>query len=61
MHGSIVNVPTSLDLVQTILLQLSYDDNLVAVSLKRKLEYKSMYMLGYVCPKIMIKVLQELC
>jgi hypothetical protein len=35
MHGNIVNVPKKLDLVQTILLQLSYDDSSIAVFLKK--------------------------
>jgi hypothetical protein len=44
MHGSIVNVPTNLDLIQIILLHLPHDSSIVAVHLKRKLEYKSIYM-----------------
>ncbi len=60
MHGSIVNVPKKLDLVQIILPQLSYDDSTIAIFLKRKLEYKSIYMSSYVPPNIMIKALQEL-
>ncbi len=55
MHENIVNVLTNLDLVQSILLQLSYDDSSIAVFLKGKLLYKSIYMLGYVHPNIMIK------
>jgi hypothetical protein len=55
MHGSIVNVPKNLDLVQIILPRLPYDDSSILVFLKRKLEYKSMYMLGYVHFNIMIK------
>jgi hypothetical protein len=38
MHKSIVKVPTNLDLVQTILLRLLYDDNSIVVFKKRKLE-----------------------
>jgi hypothetical protein len=38
-----------------------YDDNSIVVFLKRKLEYKSIYMLGYVHHNIVIKVLQEFC
>ncbi len=61
MHGSIVNVPTSLDLVQIILPLLLYDDSSIVAFLKRKLKYKSIYMSGYVCLNIVIKTLQELC
>ncbi len=59
-HGTIVNVPTNLDLVQIILFRLLYDDISIEVFLKRKLEHKSIYMSGYVCLNIVIKVLQEL-
>ncbi len=37
MHGSIVNVPTNLNLVQTILPWMSYDDISIVVFLKGKL------------------------
>jgi len=39
MHGNIVNVPTNLNLVQTILPWMSYDDISIVLFLKRKLEY----------------------
>jgi hypothetical protein len=55
MHENIVNVLTNLDLVQSILPQLLYDDSSIAVFLKGKLLYKSIYMLGYVHPNIVIK------
>jgi hypothetical protein len=61
MHESIVNVLTNVNLVQTILCQLLYDNSSIAIFLKRKLDYKSIYMLGYVHSNIMIKALQELC
>jgi hypothetical protein len=61
MHGSIVNVPTNLNLVQNLLLQLPYDDSLIIVFLKNKLEYKFIYMSGYVCPNMVMKALEELC
>jgi hypothetical protein len=38
MHGSIVNVLTNLDLVQTIFPRLPYDDNSIVIFFKRKLE-----------------------
>ncbi len=36
MHGNIINVPTTLDLVKPILLRLPYDDNSIIIFLKRK-------------------------
>jgi hypothetical protein len=50
-----------LDLVQIILHRLLYDDSSIVVFLKRILEYKSIYMLDYVHPNIMMKVYKELC
>jgi hypothetical protein len=44
MQGGIVNVLTNLDLVQIILLQSPYDNKSIPIFLKRKLEYKSIYM-----------------
>ncbi len=35
MHGSIVNVPTNLNLVQTVLPWLPYDDGSIVIFLKR--------------------------
>jgi hypothetical protein len=61
MHGSIVNVPTNLNLVQIVLFWLSCDDCSITIFLKRKSKYKSIYMLGYVHPNMMMKTLQELC
>ncbi len=61
MHGSIVNVLTNLNLVQTILFQLPCDDCSIAILLKAKSQYKSIYMLAYVHLNMMMKTLQELC
>jgi hypothetical protein len=61
MHGSIVNVPANLNLMQNILPRMPYDDSSIAGFFKRKLEYKSIYMLGYIRPNIVMKALQELC
>jgi hypothetical protein len=61
MHESIVNVPTNLNLVQVILPRMLYDDNSISIFLLKKLDYKSIYMLGYVCSNIVIKVLHKLC
>jgi hypothetical protein len=61
IRGSIVNVPTNLDLVQNVLPRLPHDSSTVAVYLKRKLEYKSIYMSGFVRPNIVMKALNDLC
>jgi hypothetical protein len=61
MHGNIVNVPTNFNLMQKILPRMPYDDSSIAEFLKRKLEYKSIYMLGYICPNIVMKALQFFC
>jgi hypothetical protein len=57
MSGNIVNVPTNLNLMQDILPRMSYDDFSIAMFLNRKLEYKSIYMLGYIFPNIVMKTL----
>jgi hypothetical protein len=61
MHGSIVNVPKKINLMQNILPKISCDDYSIVVFLKRKLEIHSMYMSSYICPNIFMKELQELC
>jgi hypothetical protein len=38
-----------------------YDDSLIGVFFNKKLGYKSIYMLDYICTNIIIKTLQELC
>lgn len=40
---------------------MPYDDSTIVIFLKRILKYKAIYMLGYVCPNIVMKVLQEIC
>jgi hypothetical protein len=61
MRGSIVNVPTNLDLVQNILPRLPHDSSTIIVYLKRKLEYKSIYMSRFVHPNVVMKALYTLC
>jgi hypothetical protein len=57
MCGNIVNVPTNFNLMQNILPRMSYDDFSIAIFLKKKIEYKSIYMLGYIHPNIVMKTL----
>ncbi len=59
MHGSIVNVPTNLSIMQNILPRMWYDDYLAFIYFKRKLEYKLIYMSSYICSNIVMKTLQE--
>ncbi len=44
MHGSVINVPTNMIQIQSILSNLPHDDATISVFLKRYLEYKSFYM-----------------
>jgi len=59
MHGSIVNVPTNSNIMKNILPRMPYDDILIVIYFKRKLEYKLIYMSSYICPNIVMKSLQE--
>jgi hypothetical protein len=43
LYRSIVNVSTNLDLLQNVLLWISYDDYSVFIFVKRKLEYNYIY------------------
>jgi hypothetical protein len=61
IRGSIVNVPANLDLIQNVLPHLPHDSSIIAIYLKRKLEYKSIYMSGFVRPNIVMKALFDLC
>ncbi len=54
-----MNVPTNLNLLQNVLLCMPYDDLSIVMLLKRKLEF--IYMIGYVHPNILIKVVLQLC
>jgi len=60
LHKSIVNVPTSLDLVQSVLPRLLHDDYASVIFEIEKLEYKSIYMSSYIQPNIVIKPLYQL-
>jgi hypothetical protein len=61
MRGSVVNVPSNLDLIQGVLPRLPHDSSTIAIYLKRKLEYKSVYLSGFVRPNIVMKALHDLC
>jgi hypothetical protein len=58
IHGSIVNVPTNLNLIQNVLPQMPYDDSSKKEIQKKVRIYKSIYVFGYVHPNIVMKALQ---
>jgi hypothetical protein len=41
MHGSVINVPLNLNIIQLVLPQLPKDETTLGLIIKRKLEYKS--------------------
>jgi hypothetical protein len=57
---SVINVHTNMNEIQSILPCLPYDDVTIGVFLKWCLEYISPYMLGNVCPNMVMIVLWNL-
>jgi len=51
IKGPCVNVPTNLDKICTLLPRAPHEAHIVAVQLKRRLEYKSHYLYKYVRPQ----------
>jgi len=47
-------------LIQNVLPQMPYMMIIQFIFLKRKLQYKSIYMSNYVCPNVVIKTLQQI-
>ncbi len=60
MHGSIINVPINLNLVQNVLARMPYDDSWISLFLKRKLEYKSIYISAYVRLNMVMKKFRQI-
>ncbi len=56
-----MNVLTNLNLVQNVFMCVPYDDLSIVMLMKKKLEYKYIYMIGYVHFNIVMKTLQQLC
>jgi len=54
MYGSIVNVSTNLDLLQNVLLWISYDDYSISIFVK-KIRIQIYVLLSYIRPKLVIK------
>jgi len=55
-----VNVPTNLNLVQNVLLQVPYENSSIFVFQKWKLDNKPLYMSSYVHINIIMKALWEI-
>jgi hypothetical protein len=60
MHDSVINIFESVDQTQSILSHLPHDGAKIGVFLKRRLEYKSPYMLRNVRPNMEMVALQNL-
>jgi len=60
MHGSVVNVLANVNKIQSILPYLPHDGATIGVFFKWCLKYKSLYMLGNVCPNMVMVILQDL-
>ncbi len=52
-------IETNLNIMQNILPRMPYDDYLIAIYFKRKLEYTLIYMSSYIHLNIIMKTLQE--
>jgi hypothetical protein len=57
MHGSVINVPTNVDQIQSILPHLPHDGATIGVFLKICLEYKSPYISRNFCPNMVMVAL----
>jgi hypothetical protein len=60
MHGSIINVLINVNQTQSILPYLPHDGVIIGVFFKQHFQYKSSYMLGNVCPNMVMVVFWEL-
>lgn len=57
IHKSTINVPTNLNIMEIVLPWLPHDDSSIFKQIKNK--NRNIYMLGYVHPNIIIRVLQQ--
>ena len=60
IHGPAVNIPASLDPVCTLLPRLPESAHIIALKLKRKLDYKHAYLHNYIRPQKITQALQYL-
>jgi hypothetical protein len=60
MHGYVINVLANVDRTQSILPRLPHDGVTIGVFFKQCFEYKSPYMVGIVCPNMVMVILRDL-
>jgi len=61
LTGSVINVPSNLDIIQLALPRSVSDTMTIAVMIKRKMEYKHAFLSGNVRPKHLMIALKDLC
>ena len=61
LTGSVINVPSNLDIIQSALPRSVFDTMTIAVMIKRKMEYKHAFLSGNVRPKHLMVALKDLC
>jgi len=61
LTGTIINVPSDLDKVQTALPRSLLDPMTIAIMIKRKMEYTNAYLSGNVRPRCVMIALNDLC
>jgi len=57
MHGSVINVPTNVNQIQSILPHLPHDDTIINMFFEQHLEYKSPYMSNNIRPNMVMVIL----
>ncbi len=60
MHGIVINVFANMNQTQLMLAHLSCVNVIICAFLKWHPEYKSLYMLRYVCPNMVMVGLQDI-
>ncbi len=60
IKGSIINVPSNINFIQSIFPRLPRDEATIGLSLKRKMEYKSPYLTCNVHPNLIMLALHDL-
>ncbi|XP_059077054.1 uncharacterized protein LOC131876217 [Cryptomeria japonica] len=60
LTGSIINVPVNMNIIQKALPQSVSNTSTIAVSLKRRLEYKNAFQTGMVRPNMVMQALDQL-
>jgi hypothetical protein len=60
LHGSVINVPANIDKIQPILPRLPKYDTTIGVVIKRRLQYKYLFMSDNVRPNMIMLALKDL-